>query len=185
MSIQKRSSRIFSLLLAMATILSSVSFASAAEVPSANADKPKYEISVSGAENIAAYKEAGIIRSCDASPSALRTVEARAAKPTSVWNLDTQGCRSTTYSMSTYIYSGYLYNSGSYSDIWHTFYPNQVQKMTVHCYKANGVEWGSGYTSDNTDEEFAYAIATSSSTNYYFTYGSTNGNYISGSMDIC
>ena len=153
------------------------------EIASKDSEIPQYEITVSGQENINAYVKAGILNTSEG--SATREMERGTAKPTSVWNLDNQGCRTTTYSMSTWIYSGYQYDSGSYKDIWHTIYPNQVQKMTIQCYKANGTAWGNGHVSDYSDEEYAYGIATGNGVKVYFTYTSTNGKLISGNMDIC
>lgn len=156
------------------------------EAMNENAEEPLYEIAVSGEKNIDAYIKAGVIHTNAASRANDPFVEERGvSKPTTVWNLYDQGCRSTTYSMSTSIYSSYQYDSGNYKDIWHTIYPNQVQKMTIECYKANGTAWGSGHVSDYSDEEYAYGIATGNGVKVYFKYISTNGKLISGNMDIC
>ena len=157
-----------------------------AEPVAEETEDPLYEIAVSGEKNIDAYIKAGVIHTSAASQANGALVEERGVvKPTSVWNLYQQGCRSTTYSMSTWIYSNYQYDSGDYRDIWHTVYPNQVQKMTIQCYKANGTAWGDGHVSDYSDEEYAYGIATGNGVKVYFKYTSTNGKLISGRADIC
>lgn len=186
--LRKISSRIVAVALSIFAVVSAMPLASAANV--SEATEPAYMMVVSGEENIAAYKEAGIIRSCSVIANTQETRSASAgfvimgtSIPTTVWNLYDQGYRSVTYNMSTYIYSNYLYDPGNYSDIWHSISPDQVQSLRINGYKSNGTAWGS-HTITNSDEDFAWGVATPTGYTYYFKYTSVNGALISGSGSV-
>lgn len=151
--------------------------------------KMPYAIVVTGEENIAAYKEAGIIRSYDYKDISDKKEVSKLSDigpmgtsiPTTNWNLANGNSRSLSYSMSSYLYSDYKYTPDPiYLDIWHEIVPNQAQDLRIQCYKASdNSAWGSGFDLD-IDDVTAVGIATPLG-QYYFRYSSIYGNRISGS----
>ncbi len=168
-----------------------VSFNSYADsiTPMENSVKMPYAIVVTGEENIAAYKEAGIIRSYDSKDisnkkeiSNLTDIGPLGTSiPTTNWNLANGNSRRLKYSMSSYVYSDYRYAPDPiYLDIWHEIVPDQAQDLKIQCYKASdNSPWGDGFDLD-IDDVIAVGISTPLG-HYYFKYSSTYGNRISGS----
>ena len=181
----KNKLRLLALAMAVLSAIFVFPTAYASDKMEATSDEPQYEIIISGEKNIAAYKAAGIIHTNTVSPQNSEIVaEMATGAPTKVWNLYTQGGRITTYSMSTWIYSAYLYDPADYGDIWQTVTPNQVQSMTIQCYKEDGTKWGNGNTRLNSDETYVYGIKGVRGERYYFTYTSVDKKQISGTLDI-
>jgi len=150
-----------------------------------------YAIVVTGADNIAAYKEAGIIKSYTPDSSKLQNIDVLkdadsisimgTSIPTSPWDLGNNNYRNFTYSMSTYLYSNYKYMPDAYSlDIWHEITPDQPQKLKIQCYKSSdNSTWGKGFELEIDD--VAYAGIATPLGYYYFKYSSIEGKTISGS----
>jgi hypothetical protein len=150
-------------------------------------DSP-YAIIVTGAENIAAYKEAGIIRSYKPDNFNKQSFDILSdvgimgtSIPTSSWNLSNNNERNFTYSVSTYLYSSYKYIPDPIDlNIWHEITADQVQELDVQCYDASDdSKWGKKFELD-IDDVAAFGIATPLG-QYYFKYSSRNGSLISGS----
>lgn len=182
----KKMMRFFSLLMAIALIITSLPDAMASDaVVTEIISEPIYQIDVAGDENIKAYMDAGIIPSSIPLSSCNEADLERAARaPTRVWNLANNGDRTSTYSMSSGVYSAYLYNSGPYDDIWHFVYPDQIQSFGIQCYQSDGTAWGREQSFTSDGQTHAFGIRVSNLNNYYFYYRSLRGLPISGSMRI-
>ncbi|QUI25025.1 hypothetical protein HZI73_23230 [Vallitalea pronyensis] len=165
-------------------------------------------IFVKGEENIKAYEEAGLIKKRPevSTPKILLNdqnwstnsminagIEASirgGSIPTSSWSIRGDGSRSFSYSMSSYIYSNYIYtdpepcliSSTGYA-IYHYFEPDQVQQLKIYMYN----EDGSLFTSmllDNLDDVSTLGMACEPDKSYYFKYKSDDGKSISGDGSV-